>query len=566
MKVMYDKKNSTASLKNGLEVLADADTNGNRWRKLWADRPFIASLVFAFLLFVLEEARFGLPQTIFMVMLPRQPIWVFLGGILSIVVNFLLLVMILWASFNSKTAYRIIYGAIFIFAILVQYNYQATFDRFISVGDLNTAFSSPFSLWLDAAALFFNWLGLLPIIVYLLLLAWTWKHQKYTGKLLLAVVVIVFGANLISYYLGYGRSAALSVSAFFKTVGNVLVEGIEVKQLERELVPYQSETRPQNNIVLIIDESVRGDRLSLNGYERPTTPYLEQLSAEGYLANWGIAVSASTCSILSNKLIIAGGTELPDLEYRLETNPTIFQYAKAMGYTTYHLDAQADYLWTGLSVGDLSYVDHRITRREFGDDYDVDLHIADFLYEQLSTSTGNFFVVNKAGVHFHYNDTYPPEATMWEPIPEDKTYVDPMAVGNTYDNGMLYNVEQFFRRLLKTTDVLENTFILYTSDHGQTLIENHETWPHCGDTLNEATIPLFLISQYDLPLDTEYEASHKNIFPTLLDLMAVPDEARVTSYPLSLLVATASDSTDRYFLGGTAEAIYSVLVNFDQPQ
>lgn len=155
---------------------------------------------------------------------------------------------------------------------------------------------------------------------------------------------------------------------------------------------------------------------------------------------------------------------------------------------------------------------------------------------------------------------------MWEPIPEDKTYVDPMAVGNTYDNGMLYNVEQFFRRLLKTTDVLENTFILYTSDHGQTLIENHETWPHCGDTLNEATIPLFLISQYDLPLDTEYEASHKNIFPTLLDLMAVPDEARVTSYPLSLLVATASDSTDRYFLGGTAEAIYSVLVNFDQPQ
>lgn len=560
-----DEKRATL-LQVEKETLANAKANTNRWRNLWADRPFIASVVLAFLLFVIEESRFGLPQTIFLVMLPRQPIWVFLGGILSIVVNFLLAVLILWASFNSKTFFRIIYAATFIFAILVQYNYQATFDRFISVGDLNTAFSSPFSLWLDAAALFFSWLGLLPIVIYLLLLVWTWKHQKHTGKLLLMVAVIVFSTNLISYYLGYGRSSALSVTAFFKTLGNVLVEGLEIRQIERELVPYQSETRPQNNIVLIIDESVRGDRLSLNGYGRPTTPYLEELADDGYLMNWGIAVSASTCSIMSNKLIISGGTELPDSEYRLETNPTIFQYAKAMGYTTYHLDAQADYLWTGLSVTDLTYIDHRITRSEFGDDYDVDLRIADFLYEQLNTSTGNFFVVNKAGVHFHYNDTYPPEAMVWAPIPENKTYVDPIAVGNTYDNGLLYNSEQFFRRLLKTTDVLENTFILYTSDHGQTLIENHETWPHCGDTLNEATVPLFMISQYDLPLDTEYRASHKNLFPTLLDLMAVPQEVRAMNYPISLLVARASDSTDRYFLGGTAEAIYSVVVNFDQPQ
>lgn len=566
MKIMLNRsEKSDAHRKGDLGMPMHSGTSSfERWRKLLADKPFVASVGFAFFLFLLEEIRFGLPQAMYLVLLPRQPFWLFLGGVLSIVLSLLFLILILWASFSSKTMYRFIYAGIFIFAILVQYNYQATFDRFISVEDLNTAFNSPFSLWLDAAALFFSWLGLLPIIIYLLLMVWTWRQQQYAGKLLVAVLVIIFGLNLGSYHLGYGRSAAISVSAFFKTLGNIFIEGIELRQLERTLVPYQSETRPQNNIILVIDESIRGDHLSLNGYDRPTTAYLEQLATQGYLDNWGIAVSASTCSILSNKLIVAGGTNLPDLDYRLETNPTIFQYAKAMGYTTYHLDAQADYLWTGLSIGDLAYIDHRVTRRDFGDDYDVDFRVADFIYEQLLTDTGNFFVVNKAGVHFHYNDTYPPEATTWEPIPEEKTYTDPIAVGNTYDNGLRYNLDQFFQRLIKDTAVLEHTIILYTGDHGQTLVENHETWPHCGDTLNEATVPLFLIGQHDWSLDTDYRASHNNIFPTLLDLMGVPEEARVTTYPLSLLVATAADSTDRYFLGGTAEAIYSVRVNFDQ--
>lgn len=536
----------------------------NRWRKIWADRPFIASIAFALMLFVFEELRFDFPHTYYMLLLPRAPYILFIGGMLSVVLSFLVLIFILWASFNSKPVYRLIYGAIFIFAILVQYNYRATFNRFISIEDLNTAFNSPFSLWLDAAALFFNWLGLLPITIYSLLMVWTWRHQQQGGKLLLALLLIIFGLNLGSYYIGYGWSRATSVPAFFKTLANVLVEDVETQQFERILVTYQSEVRPQNNIILIIDESIRGDHLSLNGYTRSTTPYLEQLAADGYLINWGIAVSASTCSILSNKLIVAGGTSLPDLEDKLETNPTIFQYAKAMGYTTYHIDTQADYLWTGLRVDDLNYVDHRVTRQEFGDDYDVDLRAADFIYEKLATSTGNFFLVNKAGVHFHYNDTYPPEAVIWEPIPENKTYTDPIAVGNTYDNGLRYNLEQFFHRLIRDTAILESSTILYTGDHGQTLIENYETWPHCGDTLNEAAVPLFLIGQQGWEFDTGYRASHQNIFPTLLDLMAVPEEAKVTSYPLSLLTATESDSTDRYFLGGTAEAIYSVLVNFDE--
>lgn len=539
----------------------------NRWRKILADRPFVASIIFALIIFIFEEFRFDFPHTYYMLYLPREPYIHFIGGMLSIILSFLILFLILWASFNSKTVYRFIYGAIFIFAILVQYNYRATFNRFISIEDLNTAFNSPFSLWLDAAALFFNWLGLFPIITYLLLVIWTWQYQYQGGKLLLALILIVFSLNLGSYYAGYGWSRATSVPAFFKMLTNVLVEDVEIQYLERTLVTYRSETQPQNNIILIIDESIRGDRLSLNGYDRSTTPYLEQLAVQGYLMNWGIAVSATTCSMLSNEFIISGGTTLPDPENHLKTNPTVFQYAKAMGYTTYHIDAQVDYLWNGLTSADLSYIDHRVTRRTFGNDYDVDLRVADFIHEILATGMGNFFLVNKAGVHFHYSDTYPPDAVIWQPVSEEKAYTDPITIGNAYDNGLHYNLEQFFQRLLRDKSVLERSIVLYTGDHGQTLIENNETWSHCGDSLNEASVPLFLISGQGLfldSIDTEYRASHHNIFPTLLDLMSVPEEAKTTSYPLSLLTATAADSTDRYFLGGTPEGYYSALVNFDK--
>ena len=43
-------------------------------------------------------------------------------------------------------------------------------------------------------------------------------------------------------------------------------------------------------------------------------------------------------------------------------------------------------------------------------------------------------------------------------------------------------------------ETLENTIFAYTSDHGQTLSENGETWPQTGPTHNEANVPLLIVS------------------------------------------------------------------------
>ena len=118
----------------------------------------------------------------------------------------------------------------------------------------------------------------------------------------------------------------------------------------------------------------------------------------------------------------------------------------------------------------------------------------------------------------------------------------------------------FWERLIPTTDTIKSTSYLYTSDHGETLIENGETWMHGGDSQQEARVPVLLIGQQSFAVDTSYKASHYNLFPTLLDLMNVPEEARSQDYPLSLLAATAADSVPRIFFSGDGTP-----VTFEEP-
>ena len=211
-------------------------------------------------------------------------------------------------------------------------------------------------------------------------------------------------------------------------------------------------------------------------------------------------------------------------------------------------------------MDDLQYIDHWINTDTLGENHEADFNAADQVAATIQQSVGNFIVINKKGAHFHYNDVYPPDQIIWTPIPPQKVYKDPVMVSNTYDNAILYNVDNFFRRLIPETQNIGQTIFLYTSDHGQTLIENGAYWSHCGETKNEALVPLLLIGNISYPPDVKYRASHFNIFATILDLMAVPAEARIHDYPPSLLLIKASDSVDRYYLGGNGQRI-----NFDEP-
>jgi glucan phosphoethanolaminetransferase (alkaline phosphatase superfamily) len=525
--------------------------------KAFSNRQFTGTLLFVLLLYAFEEWLFNSPQRDFFKLIAtfRSQNEIMLAS-LSGIVSFIYCFLFVWVALGSTWPFRFLYIILFTLPMLVQYGFWKAVGRFMSMPDLQIATATPLSTWLGADALFFNWHFIVPSISFFLLLVFI--KGTLPGKKSLIAFASVFFFTLLTglvYHFSTNNSTLSlgpSLSSFYQTSAQFIAE--DLLPSKREILAPAKHDLPQNNIILVIDESIRGDHLSINGYERETTPFLDSLSLQNDFHNWGLAVAGATCSYPSNSLILTGVRPGLDEFNQSKQYPTLFQFAKTMGYTTSYMDAQTNSLWNGLTSQDFVYVDHWYKAVDFGEDYQSDLRAADLITQIVAGKTGNFIVLNKRGVHFLYEGSYPPENTIWTPIPNDYTR-QPELVKNPYDNGIRYNVNSFFEHLLADLSLLDNTFILYTSDHGQTLFKDHVNWLHCNSTREEATVPLFILGRDLPPTDTQFHASHSNILPTILELMNIPLSQQIHSYASSLLSSTADMNTDRFFFTGSLDLI-----------
>ncbi|MDQ6786424.1 MAG: sulfatase-like hydrolase/transferase [Acidobacteriota bacterium] len=483
----------------------------------------------------------------------------------------------MWAALISPYKYRIVYLALFCLGVLTEYGYQDAFNRFTNSEDAaNALFAADSRIMFNSMSGYFDNLAVIPCIAFALVLIFI-KPIRINGlKLFLAVLLLFVGFLSFTAYVSTNTFPSVSFNAFYRTVVGFPVNWyvgsltqpalITFYNTPRQKIIFQAERTPDNNIVFIVDESMRGDHLSLNGYARQTTPFLQQLNKKGLIKNWGIAVSGTTCSITSNNLLLTGVSELPDLEGNVYRFPTIFQYAKAMGYKTFYFDGQLSYRWNGKST-DIEDFGEWVTASDLHQENwsENDAEIARRVKQVVAGSTGNFIWINKFGVHPPYFASYPSSASVWLPIPQknngfalSQTETTQEELINNYDNAIFYNSQSFFTNLL-ADGAAKNTFYFYTSDHGQNLLENGKTLSHCSNTRNEANVPLFIVADpLILPsADTNYKASHSNIFATLLDLMNFPENERAQKYSLSLLKAKATDTKPRFYFEGNLTSRFS---------
>lgn len=463
-------------------------------------------------------------------------------------------------ALSSPYGWRLVYLALFCPATVVEYSYYMALQHFSTAEDLeNVIFGTNLDNKIDAVMIYLNWTAFIPCLIFLILLLTVKPLFKNGWKNLATVSLTATGFFLTTGYFTNNSYPIISFGAYYRTLIGSPFKLNYLNLTPRQIIEYRVAEKPRNNIVFIVDESIAGNHLSLNGYDRPTTPLLDELNKKGFIKNWGLAVSGTTCSITSNKLLLTGITDLPDTKKQLMNNSIIYQYAKAMGYKTYYFDGQMNNLWS-LSDFDRQFVDEHITKEKLQtkNDYDIDAHIARQTREIVNNSTGNFIWINKRGTHIPYQRAYPKSAEIWSPV----FFADPFptfadaeqerqAYINSHDNAVKFNLQLFFAALLDG-GVAKNTIYLYTSDHGQNLKDVLEQGSHCGDAPQQTVVPLFIISEPERfsAVNTDYKASHSNIFATLLDLMNFPEAERKFTYDISLLKAKAADSKQRYYFVG----------------
>ncbi len=536
----------------------------------------IRRLAFGFVLFlfVFEIYAVRVNYSDYFVYLFDAETWFFLAiAVICILISFYIFYRFIVSALSASWPYKVFYFLIFALSIFVEYGYQKALGRFSDKFDIETAVDTTTEQKTASIWMYVNLKSIIPCLVILLLFIF-FRSEKSRGlkQFLVANVLIIVSFAIFPFVVDQ-KFPTFATAAFFRTNTDFLINGpvangkwasdmtgVAVTRRQIPKPPLAENYRPGNNIIIVVGESVRGDHLSLNGYARETTPLLDKLASQNILHNWGIATAASTGSRFTYVALITGLTpdDFPDkTEFKVNTFPTVFQYAKAMNYNVHLFEGQMNGYWNGVD-DDKNYFDNfqgvlDISDNKAFETWDLDNIIAEKVKRIIYSSTGNFIFILNHGSHIPYQIDFPPDQQIWKPSYETTNKFDIPSgdhlaeVANAYDNSIRYNLNSFFQNLIDDyTHIPNNSVIIYTGDHGQTLFVNGRS-SHGGNTKEEATVPLFMIGTLDGKVDTAYKASHQNIFPTILDLIGYPAELREHTAIPSLLKARSSDSKPRFF-------------------
>jgi glucan phosphoethanolaminetransferase (alkaline phosphatase superfamily) len=335
--------------------------------------------------------------------------------------------------------------------------------------------------------------------------------------------------------------------------------------IQREPVDYAGDLRPViKKIVMVVDESVRGDYLGINAPQYDNVPILAK--AVGELANYGVAISGTNCSYVSRFWLRVGirKHQIPNTSGLEERLPTIWQYAKNAEFKTILIDAWKKFgsFHSGMNSQEARQIDEFITILDFPY-YMRDLLVADKLVETLKRDEPMFIYVNKWGAHQPYDDNFPPNLS-YDPSP----LVASLPLSETrresvreYHKALRWSVNGFFEKVLPV--ISEDTILIYTSDHGEALYQGGYDTGHCSNTPvpGEVYVPLFAATrspQLQSILKAEARraynsASHFEVFPTLLELMGYSRAWVETKYGPSLLNFSVSEQPS-FFIPGSSPA------------
>ena len=258
--------------------------------------------------------------------------------------------------------------------------------------------------------------------------------------------------------------------------------------------------------VLVIGESARYSNFGINGYERDTTPNLKKInnlySFEGR--------SCDNTTHLSIACLFSRHNEQNIDKVKSET--VFLSVLTALGYDTTWISTQSI---SGYYESTSTLYDEVKFSIIPGGSllYSMNSHdglMLPYIEKLLEKQGRQFITVQLSGSHWNYASRYPEEFTKFNPTQKKNAKIDQASCTkeeliNSYDNSILYT--DFF--LANLIDLLKNknAFLIFASDHGESLGENRRLG-HGSE---------FAPEQKEIPFMVWFSDSFKKNYPELVN-------------------------------------------------
>ncbi|BFT73595.1 sulfatase [Paenibacillus sp. P36] len=336
------------------------------------------------------------------------------------------------------------------------------------------------------------------------------------------------------------------------------------------------------NIVFISMDTMRASRLGCYGYQKPTSPYMDQIAEQGVLFERAYAADIPTevahTGIFTGKVglrtgVVSHGSPLTQLPKKESWLPSLLQNQGfttaavdnlyqlkewfARGYRYYINSVQKTRSIDGKSVNELAF---KWIREHKEDDFFLFLHYWDphTPYQPPSSYVPTFYdqgrdpydpanrsmdaAYNHAAYPFFKHHHY----DLLGPI-TDAAYVNAL-----YDAEVRYLDDRLreLDELLIAEGVYDDTLLILFGDHGESLTEHDIYWDHCGLYETSVQVPMIMRWPGRIPEGRRVKGlvQQVDMLPTILEAAGIMTPTNIDGRSLWPSIRGEAD--------GTHDAIY----------
>jgi glucan phosphoethanolaminetransferase (alkaline phosphatase superfamily) len=310
---------------------------------------------------------------------------------------------------------------------------------------------------------------------------------------------------------------------------------------------------PGYNILVILGESSRATSSFAHGYAKATNPFQTEFLKKNNGIIFKRFYSVCTRTMLSFPSFLTGVSPSQSMGL-LHRQPTIFNYAKSLDSINTFLISSQSYDWGNfrLFIKDAS-LDYLYTREDIPFRQTDDMPLQDSILPLILDKHLNSINTPYVGMLQFFITHYP-----YNSFPQDRIFGNDSLSKYNASTRSLDRIIAKVIDVLKSHKLIDNTIIIFTSDHGEAFNE-HGYSGHLHTFYNEeALVPAWLfipeaLIRNDSRLLQSFKNAHANsnlpmsnidIVPTVMDLLGIWNDNDLSSFRRELTGSPATLPVD----------------------